>query len=144
MSLRARLTVGVVLVVGAAIALFSAVALLAFSRGLTGELDARLVADSHALAGLVEEHAEEPWEFEAGGLDEFEPGPSAAYFEIWLDDGTVLARSASLGKADLRGPAEAITKVALPDGRPGRLRVSVLQPRRPDDAPGPASDRTQG
>lgn len=142
MSLRARLTVGVVLVVGAAITLFSAVALLAFSRGLTGELDARLVADSRALAGMVEEHAEEPWEFEAGGLEEFEPGPSAAYFEIWLDDGTVLARSASLGNADLRGQAEAITKLALPDGRPGRLRVSVLQPRRPDDAPVPASGRT--
>ena len=141
MSLRLRLTLGVVLVVGAAILLFSVAASLAFSRGLITEFDARLAADARELAGMVEEHAQSPWEFEAGGLDEFEPGPDAAYFELRLDDGQVLARSASLGEGDLPGGTDGVAKLKLPDGRLGRVRVMMLQPRHPEDAPVPATGR---
>ena len=141
MGLRLRLTLGTVGVVGAAIALFSIAASLAFSRGLITEFDARLAADARELAGMVEEHAQAPWEFEAGGLDEFEPGPAPAYFQLRLDDGFLLARSASLGEGNLSGSAEGVTRLRLPDGRWGRVRVMALQPRHPEDAPVPATGR---
>ena len=78
---------------------------------------------------------------EAGGLDEFEPGPAPAYFQLRLDDGFLLARSASLGEGNLSGSAEGVTRLRLPDGRWGRVRVMALQPRHPEDAPVPATGR---
>ena len=65
-------------------------------------------------------------------MPEFAPGKDPDYFQLWLDDGTVLARSPSLGARDLprasrdprRPAAPRFADLALPDGRPGR-RVEV-------------------
>ncbi len=130
-SLRARLVVSVVLVVGLTLSLFSVVLSVAFRRGLEASFAERLDGEARSLAAMVEEHATS-WEFEVGRLEAYAAGPEAAYFEIWLDDGTVLARSESLEAGTLprhEGP------LSLPDGRPGRLHLAALPPRQPEDAP---------
>ena len=88
-----------------------------------------------------------PPEFEDEALPEFERAAQPGFFEAWLDDGRVLARSPSLGardldRAPLDGDGPAFTDVALPDGRPGRA-VAMRQRLRIEDAPrgGPPSDR---
>ena len=80
-------------------------------------------------------------------LPEFERAVRPGFFEAWLDDGTVLARSPSLGARDLpRLPAiagdPAFADVTLPDGRPGRA-IKLRQPLRIEDAApgGSRSDR---
>jgi two-component system sensor histidine kinase QseC len=72
-------------------------------------------------------------EFDDLPLPEFQPSPEAEYFQVWRQDGTVLARSASLGDADLPRP-EAVKEgpegldIPLPDGRKGRAASLVFSP----------------
>ncbi|HEY0555397.1 MAG TPA: ATP-binding protein, partial [Thermoanaerobaculia bacterium] len=68
-------------------------------------------------------------EFAAGVMPEFAPGKDPDYFQLWLDDGKVLARSPSLGARDLprdrdHGSPPRFADVTLPDGRFGR-RVEI-------------------
>lgn len=58
-------------------------------------------------------------------LSEFQPGPDAEFFQVWLQDGSVLARSPSLGNHDLplhlgSENEPLFWSLTLPDGRPGR------------------------
>jgi signal transduction histidine kinase len=135
-SLRFRLAVSVVAVVAAALVALSLVLHAVFARALVRQFDARLLGDAVAIAGMAEEDMHAP-EFEAESLPEFERPVRPAYFEAWLDDGRVLARSPSLNAADLRRTAPgAGVDVILPDGRAGRA-IHVRQPLRVEDEPGP-------
>ncbi len=58
----------------------------------------------------------------------------ARYFQLWASTGLVLARSASLGGAELEAPADAATTpsfldVTLPNGQRGRAAVVRFLPR---------------
>lgn len=144
-SLRARLTIGVLLVLAAILAGFALVLHVALVHALRRQLDARLSTNAAAVAGMAEDGV--PPEFEYESLPEFERPIRPGFFEAWLDDGRVLARSPSLGVRDLsrlpgRAGGSIFSDVTLPDGRPGRA-IELRQPLRIEDAPpgGPASDR---
>lgn len=144
-SLRFRTTVGVLCVLAVVLATFAIVVRVVFRRALDRQLDARLTANADAVAGMAEDGT--PPEFEYEGLPEFERAVRPGFFQAWLDDGRVLARSPSLGARDLNrihlgGKGPGFADVTLPDGRPGRA-FEVRRPLRIEDAPrgGPPSDR---
>jgi signal transduction histidine kinase len=132
MSLRARLATAVFAALAVVLAVFSAILYSAFGSALIDQLDDRLAGEAAALAGMVESS---PLEFEYAPIPEFDPGPRAAYFEIWGRDGGVIARSPSLGARDLRRVL-GFAATTLPDGRPGRAHGAVRAPR-PGDRPAP-------
>jgi signal transduction histidine kinase len=133
-SLRVRLAISVVAVVAAALLALSLVLHAVFARALVRQFDARLLGDAVAIAGMAEDDAQGP-EFEAESLPEFERRARPAYFEAWLDDGGVLARSPSLTAGDLARAAPGVgADVILPDGRAGRA-IYVRQPLRIEDEP---------
>ncbi len=141
-SLHLQLTLALVAVLGLSLCASSLVLHAAFQRALLRQFDARMDGDAQAIANMVEERVQGPWQFERGPLDDFEPGRTAAYFEVWMDDGSLLARSPSLGNAELaRGPVAAGRQVSLPDGRPGRLVVTSLPPRADEEGPAQPSGR---
>jgi heavy metal sensor kinase len=144
-SLGLRLTAAVVAVLGLSLCTFSLVLHATFSRALWRQFDERLAQDARAVANMVEERAVGPWEFEPGALEDFERKYGAVYYEVWMDDGTVLARSPPLGRGDLqRAPTRAGTTVddtKLPDGRKGRLLLASLPPRSDEEGPPRPSGR---
>jgi two-component system sensor histidine kinase QseC len=144
-SLRLRLTVAVLGVVGVALCLFSLVVYAAFGRALWRQFDERLAQDARAVANMVEERASGPWEFEPGAIEEFDRQHGAAYFEVWMDDGRVLARSSSLGTGDLLGASSrsdtGVAELKLPDGRKGHRLVASLASRHDEDGPPKPSGR---
>jgi len=133
-SLAARLVAGT----GAGLVLaFAAVGALVHTlarRGLEAELDDELAARARALAMLVEQDGGQV----ETDLGELAPAPEASvtWFELWLDDGTVLARSPSLAGADLTPTAAALASVRLPGGREGRQATYRFTPRREDEPDG--------
>ena len=121
---------------GVALAVFSLLLYAMFGRAVRAQFDARLAEDARAVAGMIEVHAHAPWEFEPGTLEDFQQPEGSAFFEVWMDDGSVLARSRTLGARELATPTpRPVRAVRLPDGAPGRLLVEVLHPNGEDDAP---------
>lgn len=148
-SLRGRLLLGTG--IGSTVVLLAAgLILYALVRmSLREEFDATLAAKARALMTLVEQDGDKI-DFEAANLDmpEFERADHPEYFELWLADNNVLARSKSLRERDLAryggtSGAPAFHKVHLPDGRRGRLVSLVFTPRQENnegespDAAGP-------
>jgi two-component system sensor histidine kinase QseC len=137
-SLRFRLTRALVGVLAAVLVLLSLVLHAVFARALHDQLDGRLRGDAAAVAGMSEDDGGQG-EFEYESLPEFERAWRPAYFQAWLDDGRVLARSPSLGAGDLPRAGRAVAAgpafydVTLPDGRAGRA-VQLRQPLRIEDA----------
>ena len=135
-SLRFRLTAAALGVLTLVLGVFALIIHAVLGQALMRQLDARLSANAAAVAGMAEEGT--PPEFEYEGLPEFERQVRPGFFEAWLDDGHVLARSPSLGLRDLPrlgagsdGPIFA--DLTLPDGRVGRA-VALRQPLRIEDA----------
>jgi signal transduction histidine kinase len=133
-------------VLGVSLLGFSMLLHAAFRRALMREFDARLSQDAQAIGGMVEERATEPWEFEDAAIAEFEHERGGAYFEVLMDDGSVLARSPSLANQDLkisRKPVAAslTAPFTLPDGRHGRMHRVTLLPRQDDEGPRRPSGR---
>ena len=141
-SLRARLTASVIAALALVLVLFSLLIDRAFARATQRLLDERLESDASAIAGMVEGNPDGTAELEYGRLPAFEPGPRAAYFEVWLADGTLLAHSPSLADGvhlpRPRGPDTTFTSPPLPDGRRGRL-LAVARVPRPADPPRPGA-----
>ena len=131
-SLRLRLTVAIVGVLTVLFVCLSLVLHAVFARALYRQFDGRLLGDAAAIAGMAEDESPEV-EFESESLPDFASARRPSYFEAWLDDGRVLARSPSLGERDLARPGRAaapvFTDLALPDGRAGR-GVELRQPLR--------------
>lgn len=144
-SLGLRLTAAVAGVLGLSLCSFSLVLHATFGRALWRQFDERLAQDARAVANMVEERAVGPWEFEPGALEDFERKYGAVYYDVWMDDGTVLARSPPTGRGDLqRPPSLAGTMVEdtrLPDGRKGRLLLTSLPPRSDEEGPPRPSGR---
>ncbi len=143
-SLRSRLLAGTA--VGTAVLLAAAgiaVYLLVRTR-LLAQFDDSLADKARALTLLVEQEREGiEHDFYERVIKEFEPGERPEYFQAWLADGTVLARSPSLREGNLdriAGPADApaCRWLVLPDGRRGRAAGILFHPQREDR---PRSDR---
>jgi signal transduction histidine kinase len=146
-SLRSRLTGSLVAVLAISLLTLSAVINSVVTGALERQFDDRLLDDATAVAGMAEDEGGGT-EFEYESLPEFERAELPAYYEAWLDDGTVVARSPTLGTRDLARPprrpaAPMFSGGSLPDGRPGRtvylrqpLRIEVegATPRRSDRA----------
>jgi signal transduction histidine kinase len=132
-SLRSRLTVSLVAVLAISLVTLSAVVNTVVTRALERQFDDRLVDDATAVAGMAEDEGGAT-DFEYESLPDFENTAQPAYFEAWLDDGTVIARSPTLGTKDLaraqrRPSAPMFASGALPDDRRGRT-VYLRQPLR--------------
>ena len=136
-SLRLRMTASLLAVLVLALGSLSLVVHQVVAHALVKQLDAQLSDDASAVAGMAEDEGAAV-EFEYESLPDFERALRPAYFQAWLDDGQVLARSPSLlgrslSRPSVNGPAFDVT---LPDGRPGRA-VGLRQPLRIEDpAPG--------
>jgi signal transduction histidine kinase len=129
MRLRTRLIVTLVGVLVVALGALALVVDAVATRALDRQFAGRLRDDAAAVAGMAEDEANET-EFEYEPIPTFEAAWRPAYFQVWLDDGTVVARSPSLGTRELsRGVSPEPDDVVLPDGRPGRA-VQVRQPLR--------------
>jgi len=132
-------------VLGLSLVAFSLILYSSFSRALRRQFDERLGESARSIADMVEERAAEPWELELADIEEFKPKKGAAYFEIRMDDGTVLLRSPSLGNGALNAPMSSrgpvFENIRLPDGRPGRLMGAWLKPRHDTEENGPPSGR---
>ncbi|MEZ6061587.1 MAG: ATP-binding protein [Planctomycetaceae bacterium] len=95
-------------------------------RQLYSEFDQLLGSRARALAALIEQAGDEiEIEFHEHAMQEFARGVRPEYYQVWHEDGTVLARSRQLNGHDLiilQGDlvVPAIREVTLPDGRPGR------------------------
>lgn len=128
-SLRRRLTGGVVALVAIGFVLAASVLYVSVRRAAWAQFDRAQAARAATLAALVEHDRDDGYEMEIAAP----AGLGGGYFQVWLADGTVLARSESLRGGDLPRPATGAapppTDVTLPDGRPGRRRVLRFTPR---------------
>lgn len=141
-SLRSRLLVGTAAGTALLLAAAGLVVYLLVRAWLLAQFDQALAGKARALALLVEQEDDEiEHDLRERVTREFEPGERPEYFQAWLPDGTVLARSPSLGSDDLdRIPASsdapACRWVVLPDGRRGRAAGIQFHPQREEgDAP---------
>ncbi|MBM4019345.1 MAG: HAMP domain-containing protein [Planctomycetes bacterium] len=138
-SLKRRLlgwtTGGMVLL----LAVFATVLYVAIERALNASFNESLAITAKAIAASVkQEDAKVEVEFLDQEMPEFHRADRPAYYELWLADGSVLKRSASLGGQDLARTAATpagppFRAIALPDGRPGRAVAVVFQPRLEDE-----------
>ncbi len=141
-SLRARLTVTLVGVLAVSLSGLAVVIDGVVARTFERQFDARLLDDATAVAGMVEDEAGAT-EFEYESLPDFERTDMPAYFEAWLQDGTVVARSPSLGSRDLSRASSSASPVTfagylLPDGRSGRALQLRQRLRMEEQSPGTA------
>jgi two-component system heavy metal sensor histidine kinase CusS len=134
-SLRLQLLLGTALGTTAVLLVSGGVLYALISRVLRADFDDALAAKARSLAALAELD-EDGLEFElaAASLPEFAAAERAEYYQVWLPDGVVFARSPSLGNGDLEqiagtSDAPAFRTVRLPDGRPGRTVGLTFVPR---------------
>lgn len=142
-SLRVRLGITVSVVLAGVVASFALAIHAIAARALLQDLDDRLAGEASAVGGMVEQGDDGIPELEYESLSGFEASARPAYYQIWLDDGRVLARSPSLGGRDLvwrpgRSAGPRYSDVVLPDGRAGRA-LQLRTQARPEDATGPGS-----
>ncbi len=131
-SIQRRLTVSIVAIVGVSLVACSLTVYATFTRRVWRDFDARLAQDAYAVALMVEEYGDRPWEVEPGGFEAFEHMRGPASVELWMDDGSVLARAPDGTELPLPAAVTApvFTDLTLRDGRPGRLCQAWLQPRQ--------------
>lgn len=126
-SLRSRLTLWLLAGMGLLLAAGGLLLDRVISARLLHEFDTALIAEAKSLeASTEQEDGAITLELAEGVMPEFAPGKDPDYFEIWLSQDRLLARSPSLGSGGhlprARRPAlhPRMTDFPLPDGRPGR------------------------
>lgn len=140
-SLRGRLTAW--LSIGSGLLLVTGGLLL---NGLIGarvgrDFDEVLTDKAKAISVLTEQEHGAVWlELTDDAMHEFRAAAEPEYFQIWHGDGSVIARSLSLGKEHLprrRTPAAEpfLADLTLPDGRRGRLVEITFEPRHEEALP---------
>ncbi len=131
-SLRSRLTTAVLATVGVVLVVLAVLLYLVVRRTAWRQHDDGLRARAEAIAAIAE-HDDDGYEM---SLPPQPAGQLPAFVEVWTRDGSVLARTPSLGTKDLPkldGPLGAeLADTTLPDGRAGRLIALRFVPR--DDA----------
>lgn len=147
-SLRAQLAVGLSLGFLVLLGLGGAAVYVSTRTALLREFDAGLRVRADSLAALTEyEDGKVTIDLTDVRAPEYDGAAHAAYFEVWLDGGTKVAQSRSLGTADLPTHSGAMGKPAawdltLPNGKPGRAIALRFTPKISTDAaskpsPGP-------
>jgi signal transduction histidine kinase len=117
----------------------------AISRALVASFDTVLVSTARTISGSVERtDAGLRADIDETEMPEFRRADRPDYFEVWREDGPVLARSSSLKDANLeRFEAEpgafVFRNVRLPDGRAGRAVGLRFTPLADDESKQPAS-----
>jgi two-component system sensor histidine kinase QseC len=142
---------GSTLTSGVTLAVLSVATFLLMRRTLISDFDSASLAKARALSSAVEQKGQDV-SVEAGEIPtEYLRRDRPEYFTVRLDDGTELARSASLGDGRLAeagaGSEPQFQSTALPDGRRGRLVTLRFTPRVEQDeedghAQAPAVPRT--
>jgi len=133
-SIRRRLTVHLLATV---LVLFVASSLLLYIyvRGrLTREYDATLAARARAVASLIQFDPKDGLEYGATDQDlaDYRPDENPIFFQVWRDDGTIIARSPSLeDHAFAFTPVyrQSVLTLTLPNGRSGRVLWLQTLPR---------------
>lgn len=144
--LHHRLTLGIVAALSALLAVVGVLVYPVITSFLRSEFDGALLLRARQLTGQGVTGASS---FDLGFTNQaalqFQPGPNAEYFEVQQADGTVLARSPSLGdfrltlrKANEASPA--FFNVKLPGGRRGRAVSLRFNRGAEDNAPGNGSE----
>ncbi len=140
-SLKGRLLVGMVAGMASLLIVFGAVIYTVVSHMLVATADASLAMAAKAVAGQVEQGKTG---VEVDSQDLHVPSlvrtHRAYFFEMWLENGSVLARSQSLHGGDLAsfaGPSDApiFRTVTLPGGLPGRAVSLTFSPKPSDEGP---------
>ncbi len=110
-------------------------------RQLFAEFDQALAAKARALAVLVEQDGDRiNLEFQQHPMQEFARGVRPEYYQVWHEDGTILARSRRLQDDNLlllQGDrvVPQIRDCSLPDGRHGRVAGIRFRPNMEGDLP---------
>ena len=113
-SLKTRLVVGVVSVVLLLLAVFSVGIYAVIRSALLKQFDASLVSIAHILAASVELDGEQiEMEFEVRQMPEFQNRKRPTYYQLWLLDGTVAAKSLMLDSGDLPRLSGSLKKPAF-------------------------------
>lgn len=126
-SLRSRLLLGIAATTIVGFAAASLVIFVVIRASLEREFDALLAGKARALSALVQQQGDTlDIAFADYPMPEFTRKVRPEYFQVWDEDGTVLARSRRLGSNDLPHLAGASAVPGyqfdeLPDGRSGRL-----------------------
>ncbi len=104
-------------------------------RALWEGFNDSLAVKLRSLAAMTEvEDGELELDFQEASLPEFKPSEKAEYYQVWLDDTSVFARSPSLLGQNLEAVYGTLEKpayklVLLPDGRPGCIAGARFSPR---------------
>jgi two-component system, OmpR family, heavy metal sensor histidine kinase CusS len=123
-----------------AVALYAAI-----SRALVASFDTVLVSTARAITGSIERTDRGlRIDIDETEMPEFRRADKPDYFEVWREDGPVLARSSSLQKGNLqrlegKPGAFVFRNVSLPDGRPGRAAGLRFAPLADDESKRPVS-----
>jgi heavy metal sensor kinase len=133
-SLQLRLLLSTSLASSAILALLSVSIYLFMWHRLLDEFDMALLTKARSVAAMVELNGSTvSFDADLEQMPEFTRDHSPEYFEIWLSDGKVLARSPSLHGKDLpraaTEPEPHRESVRLPDGHKG-LEITQLFPIR--------------
>ncbi|MFH1748340.1 MAG: ATP-binding protein [Planctomycetota bacterium] len=135
-SLRLQLLLGTALGITAVLLVSGVVLYALISRTLWDEFDQSLAAKARSLTALTEQDGD-GLEFELTeiSLPEFEFADHPEFYQVWLPDGTVFARSPSLLGGDLdrisgASDSPAFQTVLLPSGHYGRLVGMTVVPRQ--------------
>lgn len=134
-SLRSQLIVAIASTTLLVLSLTASVLYGLLRQNLYAQFDDLLGAKARALASMIEQDGTEiDVEFAAYPLQEFARQERPEYFQVWDDNGAVIARSRRLGEDHLpliNGSriAPGIESLQLPDGRPGRAVGLSFLPR---------------
>ncbi len=148
-SLRSRLIIGVIGGMLLLLTVFSLIVYAAIRRALVNQFDASLTSTARILAASVELDGDEiELEFDAQQMHEFQRPDRPTYYQLWQHDGTVAARSPSLGKDDLlrlEGPlgTPVFQALQMRNSKPGRAVGLKFTPRAsgPDRNPQPVKQQ---
>lgn len=141
-SLRFRLLAGATVTAGVVLSLLGISIYAAMEHALFRDFDSTLTTQSRLLAQMAEQSGGKvTFDFDSSQMPEFLSPSAGRYFEIWLDDGTVLARSASLEGHDLSRTLtpEVTPQLILSDARRARVFTYAFTPN-PEEHDGDKSD----
>jgi two-component system heavy metal sensor histidine kinase CusS len=137
-SLRTRLLVGIIGAMVFLLTVFSLLLYVVIARALVSQFDTSLASIAEILAGSIErDEGQIEVDLEAQRMPEFQNAGYPTCYELWRDDGTVLAKSPLLGERDLprpEGPGRTAAYATLQDvgGKPQRAIGLTFAPRSAD------------
>ncbi len=136
-SLRYRLLISASLSSVVVLALLGVGIYVAMRHALMTDFDNSLKTDARLLSGMVERSGKRvTFEFDAQQMPDFVTEKEGRFFQIWQEDGRVLARSPSLGSHDLKQAQQASDQVAsieLPGDHHGRAASLVFTPKQDEE-----------